>query len=354
MNRAFWSGKRVFLTGHTGFKGSWLALWLERLGSRVTGYALEPPSRPSLFERAEVAGGLESIHGDLRDLDRLRQAMTTARPQVVLHLAAQSLVKEGYRDPLGTYSTNVQGTAHVLEAARGCDGLEALVSVTTDKCYRNDERAVGFREEDPLGGHDPYSSSKAGAELVTAAYRRSFFRDGAPFVASARAGNVIGGGDWAADRLIPDLIRGFSAGETVKVRSPAAIRPWQHVLEPLRGYLEVAEHLATGGAAFAEAWNFGPEESDARPVEWIATRAAELWGDGAGWELDDEVHPPEATYLKLDVSKAGERLGWRPVVDLETALGWIVDWHRREAAGESARELCAERIARYEERLEIK
>ena len=352
MNRAFWSGKRVFLTGHTGFKGSWLALWLEHLGAEVTGYALEPPSHPSLFERAGVAAGLESVHGDLRDLDRLRTAMAGARPDVVLHLAAQSLVKEGYRDPLGTYSTNVQGTAHVLEAARSCDRLAALVSVTTDKCYRNDERAVAFREEDPLGGKDPYSSSKAGAELVTAAYRESYFGAGAPFVASARAGNVIGGGDWAADRLIPDLIRGFAAGETVKVRSPKAIRPWQHVLEPLRGYLEVAERLAGEGAPYAEAWNFGPEESDARPVEWIATRAAERWGEGAAWALDDEVHPPEATYLRLDVTKARERLGWRPVVGLDTALDWIVDWHRREAAGEDARALCRERIERYEERLE--
>lgn len=353
MNRDFWQGRRVLLTGHTGFKGSWLALWLERLGARVWGLALPPETDPSLFEDAAVADGITSLEGDIRDPAAVREAVAVARPEIVLHLAAQSLVRRGYSEPIDTYATNVMGTAHLLEALRDSADLRVVVSCTSDKCYDNREWPWAYRESDPLGGKDPYSSSKACAELVTAAYRSSWFGRAEPpvGVASVRAGNVIGGGDWAADRLVPDLVRGFLAARPVAIRSPDAVRPWQHVLEPLHGYLTLAERLASDPADLAGGWNFGPAEGDDRPVRWIADRLVELWGDGAGWELDGEPHPPEATYLRLDASQARQRLGWRPVLPLETALEWLVGWYRDHAAGADARRLTLERIADYEARL---
>lgn len=350
MNQAFWHGRRVFLTGHTGFKGSWLALWLQRMEAELTGFSLEPPSNPSLFETADVGNKMRSIHGDIRDLDALSAAVAEARPEIILHLAAQSLVREGYADPVTTYSTNVQGTAHVLETCRRTESVRVAISVTTDKCYRNPESGRAFREDDPLGGKDPYSSSKACAEHVTSAYRDSFFtaeprRAG---IASARAGNVIGGGDWAADRLVPDLIRGFQNDRPVPIRSPRAVRPWQHVLEPLLGYLMLAEKAWSEPEAAGAGWNFGPDAEDEQPVEWVADRLAERWGGGASWKRDEGDHPAEANLLKLDSTKARERLGWRPRLPLERALEWVVDWHRSVDGGASAAEISLAQIADYE------
>jgi CDP-glucose 4,6-dehydratase len=294
---------------------------------------------------------MRSILGDVRDLERLTSAVAECRPEVVFHLAAQSLVRVSYRDPVETYGTNVMGTVHVLEAVRRVGGVRAAVNVTSDKCYANAGERREFREDDPLGGSDPYSSSKGCAELVTAAYRASFFGAGSQCgvaLASARAGNVIGGGDWAADRLVPDCVRALGAGRAALIRNPEAVRPWQFVLEPLSGYLRLAERLWTGGAEYAEGWNFGPDESDARPVRYVADRVAELWGAGASWESDGAAHPHEAGWLRLDCAKARERLGWRPALELDEALGWTVQWYKGLAAGREARQMTLEQIREYE------
>ena len=338
----FWEKRKVFLTGHTGFKGSWLSLWLEQLGAVTRGFALAPPTEPSLFAAANVARGMESIEGNICDLRALQGALHGFQPEVVLHLAAQPLVRASYQDPVGTYAANVLGTANLLEAVRGCDSVRAVVIITTDKCYENKEWLWAYRENDRLGGHDPYSSSKACAELVVASYRNSFF---APerhaqhgvALASARAGNVIGGGDWAQDRLIPDIMRGFARGKTVHIRNPRAVRPWQHVLEPLRGYLSLAQRLVQDGPQYAEAWNFGPEYSDARPVQWIVEHLAANWGTNARWQVDADEHPHEAQMLKLDWTKAAERLGWHPALPLEQALQITADWYRACASGTEMR-----------------
>ena len=343
MNPEFWKNRRVLVTGHTGFKGSWMSLWLQSLGAEVTGFALSPPTSPSLFEDGRVGEGMRSIIGDIRDQAAVQHAFAICKPEVVFHLAAQPLVRYSYQNPAETYATNVMGTVHVLEAVRGADCVKAVVNVTTDKCYENREWVWGYRESEPMGGHDPYSSSKGCAELVTSAYRSSYFegtRDGSRTVAvaTARAGNVIGGGDWATDRLIPDILEAFESARPVNVRHPHAIRPWQHVMEPLRGYLSLAERLYEEGSVFAEAWNFGPNDEDAKPVGWIVDQMASLWGHGANWEVDANEHPHEATYLKLDISKARNRLGWHPALRLRDALSLIIDWHaqRREGA-----DLCA-------------
>lgn len=355
VNPAFWQGKRVFLTGHTGFKGSWLSLWLEKLGAQVTGYALAPPTTPSLFEAARVAQGINSILGDIRDGAKLASAMRDAAPEIVLHLAAQPLVRRSYVDPVETYSTNVMGTVHLLEAVRKCPSVCAVVNVTTDKCYENKEWVWAYRETEPMGGYDPYSNSKGCAELVTSAYRNSFFKadkygQHGVALASVRAGNVIGGGDWAADRLIPDVLAAFAQGKPVVIRSPRAIRPWQHVLEPLRGYLTLAERLYGDGMVFAEAFNFGPRSDDTQPVEWIVHKLAALWGEGATWLVDAGDHPHEATLLKLDISKAAHRLDWRPELDLERALGLTVDWAHGLMRGDNLRTLTLSQINSYQAR----
>ena len=344
MNGDFWRDKSVFVTGHTGFKGSWLCLWLQALGAQVSGYALPPPTQPSLFEVARVGSGIAAVQGDVQQYEPLLHAMRQAKPEIVFHLAAQPLVRLSYRNPVETYATNVLGTVHLFEAVRQCEGVRAVVNVTTDKCYANKEWCWGYRENDALGGHDPYSSSKACSELVTAAYRSSFSLP----VATARAGNVIGGGDWAEDRLIPDFIRALATGEKIRIRSPLAIRPWQHVLEPLSGYLRLAELLYTGGPAYAEEWNFGPEDADARPVEWIVQRLCSLWGDGAGYALDQAKQPHEAGYLKLDCAKAKSRLGWQPRWNLEDALESIVSWMRAYRQGEDMRQVCLRQIQQFE------
>ena len=351
-SREFWQDKRVFLTGHTGFKGSWMALWLQRLGARVFGYSLAPPTDPSLYVGAKVADGMEaSTEADVRDQATLQKALSEADPEIVIHMAAQSLVHEGYRRPLETFATNIMGTANLLEAARHSNA-RAVVSVTTDKCYQNNEWDWGYRETDRLGGKDPYSGSKACAELVTAAYRASYFGRGAgsaaAAIATARAGNVIGGGDWSADRLIPDLVRGILEDEPVAIRQPDAVRPWQHVLEPVRGYLQLARRLSEDGPEYDTAWNFGPDDRDCRTVRWVADRIVELWGDSARWELDSVVHPPEATFLRLDCSKAGNRLDWRPRLPLDEALRWTVDWYRAHLRGGDLRTVSVDQIAAYE------
>ncbi|MBP0634002.1 MULTISPECIES: CDP-glucose 4,6-dehydratase [unclassified Cupriavidus] len=353
MNSAFWRGKRVFLTGHTGFKGSWLSLWLQSLGAELTGFALSPPTRPSLFDEAHVSGGMRSIIGDIRDLPALRQAMHSAQPEIVIHMAAQPLVRYSYQNPVETYATNVMGTVHLFEAVRNTPGVKAVVNITTDKCYENREWVWGYRENEPMGGYDPYSNSKGCAELVSAAYRSSFFNATSHAqhgiaLATVRAGNVIGAGDWAQDRLIPDILTAFEQGKIVSIRNPHAIRPWQHVLEPLRGYLILAERLHEQGPAFAEGWNLGPSDEDAKPVGWIVEQLAEMWGNGARWQIDTGHHPHEATYLKLDVSKARSRLNWRPILRLNDALKLIVDWAKQRQAGTDIRQLTLAQIHGYQ------
>jgi CDP-glucose 4,6-dehydratase len=341
----FWAGKKVFVTGHTGFKGSWLALWLTALGARVSGYALEPSSSPSLWALAEAKSGIASTIADIRDLGALQQAIGAFQPQIVFHLAAQSLVRPSYDDPVGTYATNVMGTVHLLEAVRKTGGVRAVVNVTSDKCYENLESGQAYRESDPMGGRDPYSSSKGCAELVTAAYRASF--PGGSAIASARAGNVIGGGDWAQDRIVPDTVRAALSGKAVQVRNPRAVRPWQHVLEPLAGYLRLAEQLHDTPAMFAEGWNFGPDEKDAVPVETVVSTITRLWGPQASWAADKGAHPHEAHFLKLDSSKARSRLGWKPRLGLQMALEWTVGWYKTQAQGADARQLTLAQIERY-------
>ncbi|HBT83916.1 MAG: CDP-glucose 4,6-dehydratase [Desulfuromonadales bacterium GWD2_61_12] len=355
--RDFWDGKRVLVTGHTGFKGSWLSLWLHRLGARVTGYALTPPTDPSLFALARLGELVDSRIADVRDAATLLRVMAETAPEIVIHMAAQPLVRDSYRLPVETYATNVMGTVHLLEAVRACASVRAVVNVTTDKCYENREWVWGYRENEPMGGFDPYSSSKACAELVTAAYRSSFFQrsatTAAPLaLASARAGNVVGGGDWATDRLVPDCLRALLAGESIRIRNPHAIRPWQHVLEPLRGYLTLARSLYEAGDDFAEAWNFGPSDDDARPVEWIVRQLCELWGEHAGYRVDAGEHPHEAHYLKLDCSKAHARLDWQPCWNLRTTLESIVVWTRAYREGEDLRAVSLAQIAQYETRLQ--
>lgn len=353
MNAAFWQGKRVFLTGHTGFKGGWLSLWLQQLGADVTGYALEAPTTPSLFDVASVARGMVSVVGDVRDGEALKRAMAQARPEIVIHMAAQPLVRYSYVNPVETYATNVMGVVNLLEAVRATPGVRSVVNVTSDKCYENREWPWGYRENEAMGGYDPYSNSKGCAELVTAGYRSSFFNaekyaEHGIALGSGRAGNVIGGGDWAMDRLIPDMLRAIGAGQPVMIRNPHSIRPWQHVLEPLSGYLTLAEKLYTEGPVHAEGWNFGPHDIDAKPVEWIIERMTQEWGAGASWQLDGQNHPHEATYLKLDCSKARGQLGWHPRWDIGQTIAKIVEWHKACDQGADMRAMTLAQITTYQ------
>ena len=353
MNLAFWHGKRVLLTGHTGFKGSWLSLWLQSMGAQVTGYALAPPTNPSLFDIAEVAQGMTSVIGDIRDLAKLQAVFAEHQPEIVIHMAAQPLVRYSYQNPVETYSINFMGTVHLLEVVRNSPGVKAVVNITTDKCYENREWAWGYRENEPMGGFDPYSNSKGCAELVSAAYRSSFFNANnytqhGVALATVRAGNVIGGGDWAQDRLIPDILAAFEQGRKVYIRNPHAIRPWQHVMEPLRGYLTLAEQLFERGPSFAEGWNFGPNDEDAKQVGWIVEKMAALWGADAQWQVDTDEHPHEAHYLKLDISKARSRLNWHPVLRLKDALALITDWSKQRQAGANMRQLTLTQLKAYQ------
>lgn len=346
-----WRGSDVLVTGHTGFKGGWLALWLAHLGARVHGLALDPPTDPSLFQVAGIGAGLASDRrGDIRELGPLMEAMSASRPRVVFHLAAQPLVRDGYRDPIGTFATNVMGTVHLLEAVRHTSSVEAVVLVTTDKVYENREWLHPYRENDSLGGHDPYSASKASCEIVAASMRNSFFDGDAngARIATARAGNVIGGGDFARDRLVPDCLRAIERREQVALRYPAAVRPWQHVLEPLAGYLLLAEHLlGADGKRFAMAWNFGPDAEGDASVGAVAERLVRLWGDGASAKLDAGEHPHEAGLLRLDSTLSRIALGWKPRLDLESALALTVDWHRAFLNGDDMRSITTAQIDRF-------
>ena len=347
-----YKGRKVFVTGHTGFKGAWLCLLLHKLGADVTGYALEPPTNPSLFEEAGINDLITSYIGDVRDYDNLLRVMQASQPEIVIHMAAQPLVRESYKIPVETYAINVMGTVHLLEACRNTSSVKAIVNVTTDKCYENREWHWGYRENEPMGGYDPYSNSKGCSELVTSSYRNSYFNpanysEHGVALGSARAGNVIGGGDWADDRLIPDFIKAISTGNQVEIRSPFAIRPWQHVLEPLTGYLALAAKLFTDGAKYAEGWNFGPDDADAKNVEWIINEICTLWGEDASYGIDTNPQPHEANYLKLDCSKAKAELDWTARWNIETTLRSIVDWNKAHSKGENIKEVCDSQIEAY-------
>lgn len=345
----FWSGRRVLLTGHTGFKGAWLSAWLERLDAEAHAIALPSVTTPDLFGGLRLSGryGVQ----DIRDAAGVRAAFDAAQPEIILHLAAQALVHDSYREPVETFATNVMGTINVFEAARATPSVRAIVNVTSDKAYENVEQIWAYRETDRMGGSDPYSASKGCAELVANSWRRSFFsKEGRIALGSARAGNVIGGGDWSADRLIPDCVRAFEAGQPVPIRNPLATRPWQHVLEPLSGYLRLAEALIETPTEAAEGWNFGPADEDAAPVELVVNRVVDLWGDGAAWRLDDNSFPKEAMLLRVDATKARVRLGWRPRLSLDDALSWTVDWYKAAAGGADVHDLTLQQIEAYEAR----
>lgn len=343
----FWQGKRVLLTGHTGFKGSWMSLWLQSMGAHLRGVALEPPTEPSLFQVARVAHGMDHQIADIRDDEKIRTIVAEFKPEIIIHMAAQPLVRLSYQQPIATFATNVMGTVHVLEAARHAGSVRAIVNITTDKCYENQEWPWGYRESEPMGGHDPYSSSKGCAELVSGAYRQSFLKNEGIALATARAGNVIGGGDWALDRLVPDILRALENQQTVSIRNPHATRPWQHVLEPLSGYLLLAERLYENGQTDAEGWNFGPREEDALPVQWIVERLCEEWGSNATWVLQPGDHPHEANYLKLDISKARQRLQWVPRWSLQTTLSRIIEWHQAWLSGADMQKFSLQQISQY-------
>jgi len=353
MTSSFWHGKSVFVTGHTGFKGGWLTLWLDQMGADVHGFSLNPPTDVALFDVADVASVLcGDVRADLADLDALNSALKAAEPEVIFHLAAQSLVRDSYVSPLTTFATNIMGTANLLEAARTVDSVRAVIVVTTDKVYQNTDQNVLFREQDPLGGHDPYSASKAATEIVTASYRASFYnvQDGHPArIATARAGNVIGGGDWATDRLVPDCLRAFAKGQSVLLRYPNATRPWQHVLEPLSGYVRLAENLLSeNGANYAKAWNFGPDSADDATVHTVAEAVARHWDGGATVAVENlGDHPHEAGLLKLDSTLARKELDWHPRWGLDRALEQTVAWHRQWLRGADMKVLCQDQINSY-------
>jgi len=352
MNPAFWAGKTVLVTGHTGFKGSWLSLWLQSLGAHTIGLSLPPPTEPSLFKLAQVGKRMTSIIGDIRDYEHLANIVEKHQPDLVFHLAAQSLVRSSYTHPIDTFSTNIMGAVHLLEVARNSHSIKSIVVVTSDKCYANPTSTKGLAENDALGGHDPYSSSKACAEIVTAAYQKSFFikPDGAinPAVATARGGNVIGGGDRAQDRLLPDVFKALSQKSSLKIRQPDSIRPWQHVLDCLHGYLTLAEHLWENGSRFSEAWNIGPMEQGEKPVSWILQRVSELWGAKLYWEPETSSQPHEAKTLTLDCTKAFERLGWKPKLSLDSALEWSVEWETNLIKKHNPQDTTLTQITRFQ------
>lgn len=347
-NPSFWRGKHVLITGHTGFKGGWLSLWLQSMGAMVRGIALDPPTSPALFTVAQVARGMEHHVADIRDFEAIKPLMVSFKPEIVIHTAAQPLVRFSYHKPVETYATNVMGTLHVLEAARYSGSVRAMVNISTDKCYDNKEWFWGYREDDPMGGHDPYSSSKGCVELLSSSYRKSFLKDTSFAMATARAGNVIGGGDWARDRLVPDILKALEQQQPLLIRNPHAIRPWQHVLEPLSGYLVLAERLYQHGQQYAEGWNFGPRDEDAQPVQWIVERLCQAWGGGVTWGVQPSDHPHEANFLKLDISKARQRLQWAPRWSLQSALIHTTHWHQAWLAGQDMRAICLKQINSYE------
>lgn len=353
MKRNFWHNKKILLTGHTGFKGSWLSLWLQKLKANCIGYALQPPTEPNLFQLAHISDDMNSILGDIRDLDHLTSTIIDYQPEIIFHLAAQSLVKFSYKNPIETYQTNIMGTVNVLEAARQSNSVRVIVIVTSDKCYENKGWIWGYRESDTMGGYDPYSSSKGCAELITAAYRNSYFhpqdyQQHGVAIATVRAGNVIGGGDWAQDRLIPDIINAIIKQQDLLIRNPDAVRPWQHVLDPLNGYLSLAQYLWEQGADFGGAWNFGPNNNGTQPVSWIVNRLIELWDEEVNWTMDVKAHPHEDNYLKLDCTRANTVLKWLPKLELSLALEWVVEWYKGYVKNEDIRQLTETQIHNFE------
>lgn len=352
MNREFWNKKRVFITGHTGFKGSWMSLWLQNCGAILKGFSLPPNTNPNLYSILSIEDGMESEFGDIRNLECLNESLVGFSPDIVIHMAAQPLVRLSYESPVDTYSTNVMGTVNLLESVRSSSSARAVVNVTTDKCYENNEWVWSYRENEPMGGYDPYSNSKGCSELVTSAYRQSFFGSQSNVgLASARAGNVIGGGDWSSDRLIPDALKCFDKMQPVNIRNPSAIRPWQHVLEPITGYLTLAEKLYSQGSEYAGAWNFGPKDDDVKSVAEVIGYLVKKWPSSAGWVADQEDQPHEAQLLKLDISKAKIKLNWKPQWDLNTSLDSIIWWHKSLLDGSDMREVTLEQIAHYEKTL---
>ena len=348
VNEKFWENKKVFVTGHTGFKGSWLCLWLQKMNSIICGYSLEPNSNPNLFNLANVDQKMKSIIGDIRDLEKIKHKINDFDPDIVIHMAAQPLVRLSYVDPVETYTTNVIGTLNLLEACRSCKSLKSIVVITTDKCYENKEKDEGYKEFEPMGGHDPYSSSKGCCELLVSSYRRSYFNDkNSASLASVRAGNVIGGGDWSKDRLIPDILNSFKDSKTVKIRNPKSIRPWQHVLEPLSGYLILAERLYINGDKYAEAWNLGPDIEDCKTVEWILNNMVKKWGEGASWKYEKNDNLHEANFLKLDCTKAASMLNWFPKWKLDYTLSLIIDWYKQFINKSDMRDICLKEISKY-------
>jgi CDP-glucose 4,6-dehydratase len=348
----FWKNKKVLITGHTGFKGSWLSLWLQHLGASVVGVSLDPPTTPSLYVKANIAKNMISLREDICNGEKIKKIFEKYKPDVVFHLAAQPLVRYSYDNPVETYRVNVMGTLYVLEAIRNINTVQAAIMVTTDKCYDNKEWEWGYRENEPMGGHDPYSSSKGAAELLIASYRNSYYGEGShnfTAIASVRSGNVIGGGDWAENRLIPDIINSFQRKKIVEIRNPNSIRPWQHVLEPLFGYIKLAESLVNNGLDYAESWNFGPKDDDVRTVQWIVEEISRQWGGNSGWKKDGKSNPHEANYLKLDCSKVNFRLGWSPKWNLNYALKMIVEWHKLEQMNHDCKKICLSQIERYME-----
>jgi len=352
MNPTFWNNKKVLLTGHTGFKGSWLSLWLQKLNVNLVGFSNDIPTNPSLFELADVKSGMRSIMGDIRNFDSLKEVVEEHKPEIVIHMAAQSLVQSAYKNPIETYATNIMGTVNLLEAVRACSNMCVVINVTSDKCYDNKETLRGYREDDPMGGYDPYSSSKACSELITSAFRNSFFNskdysNHGVALASVRSGNVIGGGDWAKNRLIPDIIRGIMERCPVMIRNPESIRPWQHVLDPLHGYLLLIEKMWKNGMNYAEGWNFGPIDDDAKSVSWLVKKFEELWGKKISTEYNDNEFYYEAKYLSLDCSKAKKNLDWFPKLDISTSLEWTMKWYKEFFQKKEIRKLTEEQIDQF-------
>jgi CDP-glucose 4,6-dehydratase len=351
INSDFWLGKRVLVTGHTGFKGAWLCIWLRKLGAAVSGFSLEPATSPALYDLAEVANGIDSHLGDIRSQSAIRDVIHAAEPEVVIHMAAQPLVQQSFVDPVTTYSTNVMGTVHVLEAVRGAESVKAVINVTSDKCYENREWVWAYRENDAMGGYDPYSSSKGCSELVTSAYRRSFMNDVGIALASARSGNVIGGGDWSSSRIVPDVFRALEVGAKVDIRNPEAVRPWQHVLEPLAGYLILAQKLVEHGDRYADAWNFGPSEDSGIPVGDLVRRLLSKLDFKPGWNCPSRAWPHESQSLRIEISKAVQHLGWRPLWSIDDTLEKVVDWHRLWQSGANIESLCIAQIDAYQKQM---
>lgn len=347
INKKFWQGKKVLITGHTGFKGSWLCLWLRMLGANLYGYSLNPPTNPSLFEEAKIANNMSSIIGDVRDYNKFLEFILKCEPEIIIHLAAQPIVRNSYDFPIETYDTNIMGIVNILEAGRKSKSLKAFLNVTTDKCYENKEISRGYREDEPMGGHDPYSSSKGCSELITSAYRRSFYKDKKINLASARGGNVIGGGDWSNDRLVPDILRSFESNKPVIIRNPHSIRPWQHVLDVLYGYLLLTQKLYENDDKFSSAWNFGPNYEDSKSVKWIVEYMNNKWQKAPGWLEDETTNPYEANSLKLDISKARENLGWEPIWNLEQSLEKVIEWHKHWLARKDIQNICEQHINIY-------